>query len=149
MEIQLHLSKLLDKAQCYDAFRSIRWSSGFICPHCQSQEVVKNGKDSLHIHIQHYKCKSCNHYFDDLTDTIFSGSHQPLTHWITVIYLMNLNISNAQIAADLEFAESTIQEMCGTIREGIVKKNLFYNLAELLNLTRLISWQDRKDSLLN
>jgi FixJ family two-component response regulator len=35
---------------------------------------------------------------------------------------MNLNVSNAQIADDLEIAESTVQAMCATIREGVVKK---------------------------
>jgi FixJ family two-component response regulator len=61
---------------------------------------------------------------------------------------MNLNISNAQIADDLEISESTVYQMCSTIREGVVKKNLIYSLAALLNLTRLISLQDIKDSLI-
>jgi transposase-like protein len=146
LEIKLQLSKLLDAGQCFEAFRSIRWSDGVSCPNCQSKDVIKNGKDAVHIHVQHYKCKSCQSYFDDLTDTIFSGSHHPLTHWITVLYLMNLNISNAQIADDLEICESTVHQMCSTIREGIVKKSLVYSLAGLLNLTRLISLQDTKVS---
>jgi hypothetical protein len=59
---------------------------------------------------------------------------------------MNLNISNAQIADDLEICESTAHRMCSTIREGIVKKSLVYSLAGLLNLTRLISLQDTRGS---
>jgi transposase-like protein len=147
-EIKLQLSKLLDKQQCFDAYRSIRWAEGVVCPHCQSKEIRKNGQDSKHKEVQHYECKGCKRYFDDLTETIFSGSHHPLTHWITVLYLMNLNISNAQIADDLEISESTVYQMCSTIREGVVKKNLIYSLAALLNLTRLISLQDIKDSLI-
>lgn len=145
-EIKLQLSKLLDKQQCFDAYRSIRWAEGVICPHCQSKEVSKNGMDSKHKEVQHYECKGCKRYFDDLTETIFSGSHHPLTHWITVLYLLNLNISNQQIADDLEISESTVQQMCSVIREGVVKKNLIYSLAVLLNLTRLISSQAIKDS---
>jgi hypothetical protein len=39
-----------------------------------------------------------------------------------VIYLVNLNISNAQIADNLEISESTVQQMCSVIRGGVVKK---------------------------
>src|SRR3954451_15263611 len=105
MLIQLH--KLLDVAQCYDLFRSIRWSNGLICPQCGSNEVVKNGKDPVQHHCQHYKCKKCDTYFDDLTDTVFSGSHQGVHQWITVLYLMNLNVSMAQIATELDISEMT------------------------------------------
>jgi hypothetical protein len=36
--------------------------------------------------------------FDDLTDTIFAGHHQPLRTWIACLYLMGLNQSGLQIA---------------------------------------------------
>ena len=81
MQIQLH--KILDVGMCYDILRNIRWDSGVKCTNCQSETVVKNGKDSTNIHVQRYHCHSCKSYFDDLSDTIFSGSHQPLHHWIT------------------------------------------------------------------
>lgn len=136
MLIQLH--KLLDVAQCYDLLRGIRWANGLICPQCESKEVVKNGKDPVQRHCQHYQCKQCGTYFDDLTDTIFSGSHQGVHQWITVLYLMNLNVSMAQIATELDISEMTAQGMCATIREGVVKKNLFQGLAQALRLTNVM-----------
>ena len=123
---------------CWDILRSVRWSEGLSCIACQSKEVVKNGKDSEQTDKQHYVCKSCGKYFDDLSDTIFSGSKQPLHYWITVLYMMQLNASNRQIASELEISENTAQEMCSQIREGVVKKNLIYFLAEKLNLTNVI-----------
>ena len=120
MQIQLH--KILDVGMCYDILRSIRWDSGVKCTNCRSETVVKNGKDSTNIHVQRYHCHSCKSYFDDLSDTIFSGSHQPLHHWITVLYLMNLNASVLQITQELEVSEDTARHMCNAIREGIVKK---------------------------
>jgi transposase-like protein len=137
LNIQLH--KILDVSLCWDILRSIRWEKGVYCPHCASVEVVKNGKDPIDKDNQHYHCKTCHKYYDDLTNTIFSGSQQPLQHWITVLYLMNLNVSNRQISQELDISEDTAQSMCSTVREGVVKKNLLYSLAEKLNLTNVIS----------
>jgi transposase-like protein len=100
---------------------------GVKCTNCQSETVVKNGKDATNIYVQRYQCHSCKSYFVDLSDTIgrrsaFSGSHQPLHHWITVLYLMNLNASVLQITQELEVSEDTARHMCNAIREGIVKK---------------------------
>jgi transposase-like protein len=144
MLIQLH--KILDVAQCYDILRKTRWVEGVICTTCESKEVVKNGKDPVQRECQHYKCKSCGTYFDDVSDTIFSGSHQGIHQWITVLYLMNLNVSMLQIASELDVSQETAQSMCTTIREGVVKKSLILSLAERLRLTNVMSLQDTKDN---
>jgi uncharacterized protein YejL (UPF0352 family) len=41
---------------------------------------------------------------DDLTSTIFEGHHQPLKVWILYLYLMGINLSNAQIARAMRAA---------------------------------------------
>ncbi len=73
MEIELH--KIVDVSKCYEILRSVRWDGGLMCPHCSSGSVVKNGVDVKNKEVQHYKCKDCGRYFDDLTNTIFMGSH--------------------------------------------------------------------------
>jgi transposase-like protein len=108
--------------------------------------VVKNGTDISCPDKQKYTCNDCRKHFDDLTDTIFSGSKQPLHHWITVLYLMNLNASNLQIAKELEVSESTVQGMCAKIREGVVKKSLIYHLTVKLRLMNVMSLPDRRGS---
>lgn len=136
MQIQLH--KLLSVDACFVILRELRWEQGVFCPHCNSLEISRSGKDDACSSCQRYVCKKCRRRFDDLSGTIFSGSHHPLTTWITVLYLMNLNVSNAQIAEELALNESSVFDLCSRIREGIVKKNLLYNLAEKLNLTNVI-----------
>ena len=71
---------------------------------------------------QRYHCKGCNVYFDDLTGTIFEGHHQPLRVWVLCLYFMGLNLSNEQIAAELELDADTVQGMATQLREGVVVK---------------------------
>ena len=61
--------------------------------------------------------------FDDLTDTIFAGHHQPLKVWILCLYFMGLNLSNEQIAHELDVDRSDVQQMTTQLRQGIVKKS--------------------------
>ena len=48
------------------------------------------------------QCKKCQRDFDDLTLSVFSGHHQPLKIWMHCLYLMSLNLSNRQIAHELD-----------------------------------------------
>ena len=64
----------------------------------------------------------CNRSFDDLTGTVFAGHHQPLSVWMLCLYFMGLNLSNRQIAAELEMSETQIHEMATTLRNGIVQQ---------------------------
>ena len=55
--------------------------------------------------------RSDNKRFDDLTDTIFAGHHQPLKVWILYGYFLALNLSNEQIAHELALHDSDLQQM--------------------------------------
>ena len=72
---------------------------------------------------QRYECRACGKRFDDLTGTVFSGHHQPLKVWILCLYFMGLNLSNEQIAEELELDRSDVQQMTTLLREGVVKKS--------------------------
>ena len=72
---------------------------------------------------QRYKCKDCKKHFDDRTGTIFAGHHQPLKVWILCLYFMGLNLSNKQIAKELNLDRSEVQQMTTQLREGVVKKS--------------------------
>lgn len=123
---------------CYEMLRQIRWAEDLYCPRCESKQVIKDGWNEVHPDRQNYKCKSCKRDFDDLTGTIFSGSQKDLKTWILCMYLMGLNLSNTQIAKELDLPQKTAQSMTEQLREGIAKKNLLYNLAEKLRPTRSI-----------
>ncbi|WP_222707303.1 hypothetical protein [Pontibacter qinzhouensis] len=61
-------------------------------------------------------------YFDDLTHTVFQGHHQPLKVWIFCLYLMSMNLSNAQIAKELGISQSVSQAITSLPREGVYEK---------------------------
>jgi len=69
-----------------------------------------------------YLCKPCARRFDDLTDTILAGHHQPLRVWILCLYLMGLNLSQRQIAQELDLNKDDVHQMTRQLREGIVQK---------------------------
>jgi transposase-like protein len=102
--------------------RQLRWPDGVICPNCDSPVVKKRGFHTTCVHRQRYCCLSCNRQFDDLTNTILSGHHQPVKVWVLCLYLMGLNLSNQQIAAELNLNLSDVQNMTSRLREGIVEK---------------------------
>ncbi len=92
------IQNLIDDAKCYETIRQLRWTEGVTCTKCGSSQVVKRGRDETQRCRQRYHCKQCGTHFDDLTNTIFAGHHQPLRTWIMCLYLMGLNLSNQQIA---------------------------------------------------
>src|SRR5215475_14230378 len=75
--VQVNLTKLIDDVQCYQTVRELRWPDGVQCPSCASQHVIKRGFDDTELARQRYECHGCNTRFDDLTDSIFAGHHQP------------------------------------------------------------------------
>jgi transposase-like protein len=111
---------IIDDAKCYEIVRHLRWPDGVRCPRCDSDQVVKQGRDETEPLRQRYECRSCGRRFDDLTDTIFAGNHQPLKVWVLVLYLMGLNLSNEQIGKELDLDPDDAQRMATRLREGVV-----------------------------
>jgi transposase-like protein len=122
--VQVNIKNLIDEVQCYQTVRELRWPDGITCPSCQSKQVIKRGFDDTEPARQRYECTDCHTRFDDLTDTIFAGHHQPLKVWILCLYFMGLNVSNEQIAQELAVNGSDVQQMTTQLRGGIVKKSL-------------------------
>jgi transposase-like protein len=122
--VQVNIKKLIDAVQCYQTVRDLRWPDGVACPACQSTQVVKRGCEDTEPARQRYECSDCHKRFDELTDTIFAGHHQPLTVWLLCLYFMGLNLSNEQIANELDLNRSDAQQMTTQLRDGIVKKSL-------------------------
>ena len=118
----VNLPTLIDDAKCYEVVRQLRWPTGIQCPACGASDIVKRGKHTHQIHRQRYVCRTCDRQFDDLTGTIFEGHHQPLRVWVLCLYLMGLNLSNEQIAAELDLDGDTVQVMATHLREGVVDK---------------------------
>ena len=121
--MEIRIDQLVDDERCYEKVRELRWPSGAVsCPHCESTEVIKRGKDEHEIYRQRYECHACGKRFDDLTQTIFAKHHQPLKIWILCLYFMGLNLSNNQIAHELNLNEDDTLKMTSVLRSGIVEK---------------------------
>ena len=120
MTIAIH--RLIDDAKCYAMVRELRWPDGVCCPHCEGRQVVKNGHDTTEPCRQRYRCNDCERCFDDLTETVFAGHHQPLRIWMLCSYFMGLNLSNQQIASELELSVTQAHRMTMQLRQGIVDR---------------------------
>lgn len=122
--MKVSIKSLIDDAQCYDTVRELRWPEDRECVFCNSKKIIKRGYDDKESARQRYECKKCGKRFDDLTGTIFAGHHQPLKVWVLCLYFMGLNLSNKQIAAELELDRTDVQKMTTQLREGVIKKSL-------------------------
>ena len=121
--LQVNIKPLVEDAQCYQTVRERRWPDGVVCPSCESKQVIKRGFEDTEPARQRYECHGCEQRFDDLTDPIFAGHHQPLTVWIVCLYFMGLNVSNEQIAHELSLHESDVYQMTTELRDGMIKKS--------------------------
>ena len=122
--MQVNIKNLIDDVQCYQTVRDLRWPDGIDCPSCESKHVIKRGFDDTESARQRCECTDCHTRFDDLTDTIFAGHHQPLKVWILCLYFIGLNVPNEQMAHKLAVKSSDVPQMTAQLREGIVKKSL-------------------------
>jgi transposase-like protein len=118
----VNLSSLIDDAKCYALVRQHRWPDRVRCPQCDSAAVTRNGRDDAQPHRQRYRCRACDSRFDDLTDTVLAGHHQPLRVWVLCLYFMGLNLSNRQIARELDLSVSDVQVMTEQVRAGLTAK---------------------------
>ncbi len=101
------LSGLTDDARCFALEH--RWPEGIFCPGCGNPAVIRDGCGDTQPHCQRYRCKACASRFDDRTGTVLAGHHQPLRVWVLCLYFMGLNLSNRQIAGELDLAALDVQ----------------------------------------
>jgi transposase-like protein len=118
----VNLSSLLDDAKCFELVRQHRWPDGVRCPQCHGATIARDGHDDTQRRRQRYRCTTCAARFDDLTGTALAGHHQPLRVWVLCLYFMGLNLSNRQIAQELELSVSDVQTMTEQLRAGLTAK---------------------------
>ena len=121
--MQVNIQRLVDDVQCYQTVRELRWPDGVTCPSCESKSVIKRGFDDTEPARQRYACHDCHTRFDDLTDTIFAGHHQPLKVWVLCLYFMGRNGLNEHMAHALSLHESDASQRTTALRGGMVNKS--------------------------
>src|SRR4051795_13604842 len=122
MPALVNLPSLIDDARCFELVRQHRWPDGVRCPRCGGAAIARDGRDDVQPHRQRYRCAGCGARFDDLSGTVLAGRHRPLRLWVLCLYLMGLNLSNRQIARELDLAVSDVQAMTEVLRHGLTAK---------------------------
>ena len=92
------------KGSLNNDFKESRFSKGEVCPHCQSNSIVKNGKLKYK---QRYLCKTCNKSFNDLTKSALSCTKLPLEKWIEYVKGMILGLSIRKNAKNIDVCVKT------------------------------------------
>jgi transposase-like protein len=118
----VNLSSLIDDAKCHALVRQRRWPDGVRCPGCGGARVIRHGRDDTREERQRYRCKDCGVRFDDLTGTVPAGRHRPLRDRVLRLHLMGLDLSNRQIARELDPGETDAQAMTERLRSGLAAK---------------------------
>ena len=110
----IHLQSLIDDAKCFETVRSLRWPDGVQCPHCESPEITKEGRDDTQPERQRDLCRSC-----ERRSTIDSPHSWPSSNalrlWILCLYFRGLNLSNAQIAKELDLNKDDVHQMTSRV----------------------------------
>ena len=140
----VRMQHLSTDERCYAAVRQWRWPEGVRCPHCASDQVIRRGRHESHPDRQRYQCHGCEKRFDDLTDTVFEGHHQPLKIWMLCLYFMGLNLSNDQIAHELDVNSDDVYHMTLSLRHGVQRKKSQAACTGKSNATKRTWWQGTK-----
>jgi transposase-like protein len=99
--------------------RQHRWPDGVRCPRRESAAVARHGRDDAQPPRPRYRCAACNARFDDLTGTVLARHHQPSRVWVLCRYFMGLNLSNRQIAQELDLAAADVPATTQHLRQGL------------------------------
>jgi transposase-like protein len=140
----VRIQHLITDERCYETVRQLRWPEGVQCPHCASDQVIRRGRQESHPDRQRYQCHGCEAHFDDLTDTVFEGHHQPLKTWMLCLYFMGLNLSNDQIAHELDINSDDVYHMPLSLRHGVQRKKNRSTCTGKSNATKRTWWQGTK-----
>ena len=73
--------------------------------------MTKQGRDDTQPERQRSLCQACERRFDELTDTIFAGHHQPRRVWRLCLYCMGLHLANHPIAHERDLKKDDAQQM--------------------------------------
>ena len=81
-----------------------RFKNGIVCPHCNSNSAVRNGKRNG---LQNYKCKDCGKYFSNTTNTIALKSKYGFDTWKEYTECMMMGLSIRKSAAKCGVSNAT------------------------------------------
>jgi transposase-like protein len=125
MESKLFLS-LIDEKRCFDVLRSIRWPEGVHCPQCRSTHYWTDYEEEPKLQ---YKCCQCGQWWTDFTDTIFEGTHLPLSYWFMAVQWFYEGKSALWVSKELCIGRHTVEQMYQRIRNDLWTKRISEKLS--------------------
>ena len=78
-DFQEFLIQFPDEKSCWQYLIDIRWSDGYVCPHCNSANYWLTAQHKIH-------CTSCEKAFSITSGTIFQDSKKPLLLWFHIMW---------------------------------------------------------------
>jgi hypothetical protein len=76
---QEFLSQFPDEKSCWQYLIDIRWSDGYVCSNCQSDQYWLTSKHKIH-------CSKCEKEFSIISGTIFQDTKKPLLLWFHIMW---------------------------------------------------------------
>jgi transposase-like protein len=110
------LLSLLDVAKCIEMVRSMRWPQGVRCPKCGSEHFWIDRQENPKLQ---YRCCQCKHWWTDLSETIFEGTHLPLSYWLLALDLFRQGKSALAVAGELDVNRHTAERMHRLLQEQL------------------------------
>lgn len=125
-----------DQETAITHLEKVRWNGHVVCPYCNSDKTcVHASKDKS---LPRWQCQSCHRAFSATVGTIFHHTHLPLQTWFLAIAIMlnaKKNVSNAQLARDLDLPYKTAWSLALRIRNAMrldpIQGELFKGIVEM------------------
>lgn len=136
MNIVEIMNRWPDQETAITHLEKVRWNGHPTCPYCNSDKVcVHASKDKS---LPRWQCESCHRAFSVTVGTIFHHTHLSLQKWFLAMAIMlnaKKNVSNAQLARDLDLPYKTAWSLALRIRTAMVtdpaQKRLFKGIVEM------------------
>jgi len=119
MFIISYLHQFFNEQKCQSYIHELRWKDRQLeCPRCRSHNVKSWGKYHRRPGLKRYICKECNKTFNDLTNTMLSGSKLSLSVLILATFLLCLSCSCRRIKRELGIHIRTAYKWCWWLRNA-------------------------------
>jgi transposase-like protein len=123
--------KFSDEQTCREHLFEIRWSEGFICPHCGHREYYNHKSRNL------YQCKACGYQASVTAGTVMHKTRISLVKWFWAIFLVSHDkrgISSVRLEQDLGISYPSAWLMLHKIRKAMGDRDGAYQLAGLVEM---------------
>lgn len=125
-----------DQESAMAHLEKVRWGGRPMCPYCLDDKIcVHASKDKA---LPRWQCQTCHRAFSATVGTIFHHTHLSLQTWflaMTVMLNAKKNVSNAQLARDLDLPYKTAWSLALRIRQAMLtdpeQKRLFHGIVEM------------------